>query len=247
MNITLVIPTYNEKENISKMIDVLFLEYFPRINFAQIDLLVVDDNSPDGTADIVHNRMTKYNNLHLLTGEKKGLGHAYIKGFKYALDHLKPDAIIEMDADFQHNPIYLLRMINLFREGADYVICSRFIEGGSIPVSWEWYRKLLSNLGNRFGRLMLDLPDIHDITTGFRLTRTKGVLEKIELDNLMALDQFAYKVDLLYKTIKISKNIKEVPIHFAERKMEKSKFNLLETISTFNVIMRLWAERVLKK
>jgi len=236
-------PTYNERENIGKMIDMLFLEYFPKINFAQMYLVVVDDNSPDGTADVVRSRMTRYSNLSLLVGEKKGLGHAYVRGFKYSFDQIKPDAVIEMDADFQHNPVYLLTMADLFRKGADYVICSRFIRGGSIPVSWEWYRKLLSYLGNRFASFMLNLPNIHDVTTGFRLTRTRGIFENIDLDSLMALDQFAFKVDLLYQTVKISRNIKEIPIDFATREMEQSKFNLMEIIATLKVIVRLWVER----
>jgi len=245
MKIAIIMPTYNERANIGKMIDVLFCEYFPQITFAQMCLVVVDDNSPDGTADVVRRKMTEYKNLYLLAGEKKGLGYAYVRAFKYCLEHLKPEAVIEMDADFQHHPAYILTMVDLFRKGADYVICSRFIQGGSIPVSWEWYRKLLSYLGNRFACFMLHLPDMHDVTTGFRLTRTKGILEKIDLDSLIALDRFAFKVDLLYQTVKISRDIKEIPIHFAAREMEQSKFNMMETIATFKVVMRLWAERVL--
>ncbi|OQX62039.1 MAG: hypothetical protein B5M56_07605 [Desulfococcus sp. 4484_241] len=238
MLIAIIMPTYNEAANIGDMIRVLFDEIFPLID-ADMHLVVVDDNSPDGTGKIVMKNMATNDRLHLLQGEKKGLGYAYVRGFKFAIHKLCADAVVEMDADFQHDPSYLKDMAEAFKNGADYVIGSRFAGGGSIPREWSRHRKIISILGNRFARWVLGLSSIHDMTTGFRLTRVKGVLDRIDLDGLMALDRFAYKVDLLYKTLQLTENVVEIPIHFAPRRMEKSKFNLMELLITYMVVMRL--------
>lgn len=247
MNIVIVMPTYNEAENIGSMVGALCGKAFPEIaaSFPDVEmhLLVVDDASPDGTGEIVAGLMKNYDNLHLLTGRKEGLGHAYIRGFIYAMKFLSADAVIEMDADFQHNPVYVGDFVDAFVRGADYVIGSRYIKGGSIPDGWEWYRRLVSNYGNSFAGFMLRLPGITDMTTGFRLTRVKGLLDKIDLRNLMAPEHFAYKVDLMYKTAKLSRKTVEIPIHFKEREKETSKFSLTETVITLNVVMKLWVRK----
>lgn len=239
MRIVVIIPTYNEAENIGRMIDELVGREFPKIEKVDMHLLVVDDSSPDGTGKIVKQKMKKFENLHLLPGKKQGLGYAYVRGMKHAMEKLKADATIEMDADFQHDPKYVKDMVKAHIGGADYVIGSRYIPGGSIPEGWAWYRKAISYFGNLYARLVLWLPKVHDVTTGFRLTKVKGLLEKIDLDNLMELHRFAFKVDLLFKTLKLSKKTVEVPIHFAERKKEASKFNLKEMIATYKVVMIL--------
>jgi dolichol-phosphate mannosyltransferase len=202
-------------------------------------LLVVDDNSPDGTGELVKDKMKKYDNLHLLTGEKQGLGWAYIRGMKHAMKELKADAVMEMDADFQHPPRFVKPMVDAYLAGADYCIGSRYIKGGSVPKEWAMSRKAVSFFGNLFIRLVLLKPALHDLTTGFRLTRVKDVLEKIDLDNLMEPKRFAYKVDLLYQSIKNAKKVVEVPLEFAPRVEEASKFNPKEMISTFKVAIIL--------
>jgi len=237
--IVIIMPTYNEAENISEMIRVLTSDIFPKIKNADLHLLVVDDNSPDGTGEIVKKASQKHKTVHLLTGEKAGLGTAYVRGMEYAMEKLKADAVIEMDADFQHNPKYLSDMIDAYMNGADYVIGSRYVKGGSIPKGWEWYRKAVSLFGNLFARAVLWLPKLHDVTTGFRLTRVKGVLEKIELRNLMELKRFAYKIDLYYQSVENSKKTVEVPIHFAERKKEASKFSMKEMVASYKVVILL--------
>lgn len=237
--VVIVMPAYNEAENIGRMIDALLKVYFPQIKEAEMHLLVVDDNSPDGTGDVVRREMAKYKNLHLLQGKKQGLGWAYIRGFRYAMNELHADAVIEMDADFQHNPIYVRPLVKAFVNGADYVIGSRYVKGGSIPKEWALHRKAVSFLGNLFARVILLLPQLHDVTTGFRLTRVKGVLDQIDLENIMALDRFAYKVDLLFKSHKLSKKTREVPIAFAPRVREKSKFDMKELIETYKVVITL--------
>lgn len=237
--IVIIMPTYNEKENISRMIETLFVDEFPKIKQAEMHLLVVDDNSPDGTGEIVRKKSKKYKNLHLLTGQKQGLGMAYVRGMDFAVKKLKADAVMEMDADFQHDPKYVKDMVKAYLAGADYVIGSRYIKGGSIPKEWEFYRKAISYFGNLFSRVVLWLPKVHDTTTGFRLTRVKGVLDKIKLHQLMELNMFAYKVDLLFQSIKLAKKVVEIPIHFGARKQEQSKFSIAELIATYKVVLIL--------
>lgn len=232
-------PTFNEAENIGRMVDELVGKEFPKIKNAEIDLLVVDANSPDGTGDVVKKKTKKFDNLHLLSKERGGLGADYVAGFKYAMEKLNADAVMEMDADFQHPPEYVKPMVEAYLAGADYVIGSRYIPGGSVPKEWAITRKAISYLGNLFIRLVWLKPKYHDVTTGFRLTKVKGVLDKIKLDELMEIERFAYKVDLLYQSIKNAKNVAEVPLKFAPRKKEKSKFDTKEMIATFKVAIIL--------
>lgn len=237
--VVIVMPAFNEAENIGPMIDALCGEEFPKIKGADMQLLIVDANSPDGTGKIVKEKQEKYKSVHLLSKEKGGLGADYVAGFKYAMEKLNADAVMEMDADFQHPPRFVEPMVEAYLDGADYVIGSRYIPGGSVPKEWALFRKAVSYFGNLFIRLVLLKPKLHDLTTGFRLTRVKGVLDKIDLDNIMEPKRFAYKVDLLYQSIKNAKTVKEVPLEFASRTKEKSKFDTKEMISTFKVAIIL--------
>ncbi len=237
-------PTYNEAENIGRMIDELVGKEFPKIKGADMHLLVVNDlpsdgSSDDGTGNIVRKNMEKYKNLHILEDKKQGLGWAYIRGMKYAMSKLSADAVMEMDADFQHPPEFVKPMVKAYLDGADYVIGSRYIPGGSIPKEWALTRRAISYFGNLFIRIVFLKPKIHDLTTGFRLTKVKGVLDKIDLDNLMEPQRFAFKVDLLYQSIKNAKKTVEVPLKFASRTKEKSKFDKKEMIATFKVAIIL--------
>jgi len=240
--IVVIMPTYNEAENISLMISELVGKEFPKITKAKMLLLVVDDNSPDGTGKVVKEYMKKYKNLHLLSGEKKGLGMAYVRGMRYAMKMLGADAVIEMDADFQHDPKYVKRLVNAYLKGADYVIGSRYIKGGSIPKNWAWYRKAMSYFGNLFARVVLFKPKLHDLTTGFRLTRVKGVLDQIRLESIRELQRFAHKIDLFYQTTKIAKKVVEVPIHFKQRSKDKSKFSLKEMVTSYKLVIKIRLE-----
>lgn len=232
-------PTWNEAENIKRMVEVLVNEYFPKID-ADMELLVVDNNSKDATIKEVTAASKKYKNVHLIQqGDKSGLGWAYVAGMRYAMDKLKADAVLEMDADFQHPPRFVKPMVDAFLAGADYCIGSRYVKGGSVPKQWALPRKAVSYFGNLFIRLALLRFDIHDATTGFRLTKVKGVLDKIDLEHLMELSRFAHKVDLLYQSIKRSKKTVEVPLQFALRTAEKSKFSFKEMIASFKVAIIL--------
>ncbi|OGM31978.1 hypothetical protein A2803_02720 [Candidatus Woesebacteria bacterium RIFCSPHIGHO2_01_FULL_44_21] len=242
--VVIVMPTYKEKDNIERMITELFEKEFPKIRNVSMHLLVVNDlpsdgGPDDGTGDIVKKYAKKFDNLHIIEDKKQGLGWAYVRGMKYAMERLHADAVMEMDADFQHPPRFVAPMVAAYLDGADYAIGSRYIKGGSVPKEWAMHRKAVSFFGNLFIRIALVKPKIHDLTTGFRLTRVKGVLDKIKLNELMELSRFAYKVDLLYQSIKNSKKVVEVPLEFAPRTEEVSKFSMQEMVSTFKVAIIL--------
>lgn len=242
--VVVVMPAYKEADNIGPMIEELCGKEFPKITGVEMHLLVVNDlpadgSLDDGTGKIVRKGMEKYKNLHILEGKKQGLGWAYIRGFRYAVDKLVADAVMEMDADFQHPPRFVKPMVQAYIDGADYAIGSRYIPGGSVPKEWAMSRKAVSFFGNLFIRIVLVKPKLHDLTTGFRLTRVKGVLDKIELEHLMEPHLFAHKVDLLYQSVKNAKKVVEVPLEFAPRTKEKSKFNPKEMIATFKVAIIL--------
>lgn len=228
---------WNEAENIKKMIDTLFDEVFPKIP-AEMHLLVADNHSTDGMTGIVESEMKKRKNLHIVQqGSAKGLGNAYVVAFKYAMNELHADAVMEMDADGQHPPEFVKPMVEAYLEGADYVIGSRYIKGGSIPKEWGITRKAFSYFGNLIIRMSWLKFSLHDGTTGFRLTRVKGVMDKINLDGLMARERFAYKIDLLYQSLKLAKKWVEVPLAFKPRLTDKSKFNTKETIASLKVTL----------
>lgn len=228
MRIVIVIPTYNEADNIGRMIDALET-VFTTDKSNEYKILVVEGNSPDGTANIVKDKMQSLSNVHILMEQKKaGLGRAYLFGFKYAIDNLQPDVLIEMDADFQHDPHDVPRLVAKLAEGNDYVIGSRFTKGGSIPQEWQFYRKLISVGGNIFSKFVLNIWSVNDFTSGFKASRVKNFAEKLDFENVLS-GGFAYKIDLLYKMHKLGAKIAEVPISFGLRdrgisKMERNNF-----------------------
>lgn len=236
--VVIVMPVWNEAGNLKKMVKQLLEVEFPTIN-ADMKLLIVDNHSKDETEKVVNEYSKKDDRVILIQQKNNGLGWAYVSGFQYAMDTLKADAILEMDGDFQHPTRFVKPMVDAYLAGADYCIGSRYVKGGSIPKEWAFTRKAVSYFGNLFIRLVLLKPSIHDLTTGFRLTRVKGVLDQIDLPGLMELYRFAYKVDLLYQSLKLSKKTVEVPLVFESRTMEKSKFRIKEMISTFKVAIIL--------
>ncbi len=240
MNIVIAMPTYNEAENIGRMIDVLMKDVFPKIKNHKMMLLVIDDKSPDGTGEIVK----KHKEVFLLEENKEGLGMAYARGFKYAINKLKADAVMEMDADFQHDPDDIPRFVAEFDKGADYIIGSRYISGGSIPKDWGFKRKFLSVGGNLFARTTLWMWNIHDFTTGFRLARVKGFLDKMNFDKVFS-KSYAYKIRLLYEMKKRGAKIKEIPITFANREKGWSKMDADDFFESLKVIGSIWKEKLL--
>ncbi len=211
----IILPTYNEKENIGPLIKIIF-SLLPEIN-----ILVVDDNSPDGTAVAVEELQKKYPNLSLLKRPvKNGLGGAYIEGFKRLL--VDPDIknIVMMDADFSHNPKYLPQMI---AEAENYglVIGSRYIKGGGI-AKWELWRRILSAGGNFYARILLG-RFIRDWTGGFNCIKT-DYLRKIDF-NKINLSGYAFIMGLKYFLIKVGASVKEIPIIFEARREGESKLS----------------------
>ncbi len=237
--IVIVMPAWNEGENLGRMIEALVDREFPKIK-ADMHLLIVDNHSKDSTEKIVSEAQKTRKDLHFIQqGDKSGLGWAYVRGFRYAVDKLKADAVMEMDADGQHPPEFVKPMVEAYLNGADYVIGSRYVPGGSIPKEWAMFRKFISYFGNLFARVVLTKFSIHDMTTGFRLTKVEGVLDKIELEKLRELGRFAYKLDLLYQSYKNSKKTVEVPLEFRPRTTDKSKFNVKEMIASYKTVIIL--------
>ncbi len=242
--IVVCMPTYNERENIGRMIETLCKEEFPKIKDHEMMLLVFDDTSPDGTWQVVQEKMKKYKNLYLsLAKGKKGLGAGYARAFHYAIDKLKADAVMEMDADFQHDPKDVQRFVTEFDKGYDYIIGSRYISGGSIPAEWGFKRKFLSISGNLFSRAALWLWGVHDFTTGFRLARVKGLLDQINFDKIFC-KSYAYKMRLLYEMKRHGAKIKEIPINFAAREKGWSKMDSEDFFESLKVIAQIWKERL---
>jgi dolichol-phosphate mannosyltransferase len=237
MKIVIIIPTYNERTNIEKMIPVLEQEVFPNLKQHSMQILVVDDSSPDGTADVVKTFMKKWSNIALLSGKKNGLGAAYIRGMKYAMDSMQADAVMEFDSDFQHKPSDIPRLIAALDDGADYVIGSRYMKGGSIPKEWGLDRKILSVFGNWFTRIAWRNFSISDMTSGFKLARV-SVLKKVDLDHLLSKN-FAYKMQILHDMVKVHAKVKEVPIVFNERETGKSKIHQKDQFESLYVVLRL--------
>ncbi len=248
--VVIIIPTYNEKENIGRMIDVLENEIFPKIKTNQMEILVVDDKSPDGTADVVRQKMKKFENISLSLGDKEGLGAAYKRGMKYAMEKMGADAVVEFDADFQHDPKYIIDLVDKFNEGYDYVIGSRFVKGGSIPQEWGFYRKFLTKYGGLFSRIVLFFPKINkvkDVTTGLKLTRVKNVLEKVDFSKI-ASRGFYYKTQMLYQIVKMGVKVKEIPLQFKLREKGETKMTFDNVLGTFwaMIILRLSDPQILR-
>ncbi len=202
-----IIPTYNEKENIEKMVRKVFSLQ------PSFDLLIIDDGSPDGTGQIVKQMQQKYNELHLLERSgKQGLGTAYIVGFKWALEK-GYDYIFEMDCDFSHNPDDLPRLLKACQEDADVAVGSRYCSGGKVR-NWPLGRILMSYFASVYVRIVLWI-NIKDTTAGFKCYRRK-VLETIELDQVRFMG-YAFQIEMKYRALKKGFKVREVPITFVDR------------------------------
>ena len=213
-----IIPTYNEKENIEPIVRKVF-----SLKKA-FHILVVDDNSPDGTAQIVKNLQTEFSNNLFLEERagKNGLGTAYIHGFKWAINK-KYDYIIEMDADFSHNPEDLARLYNACqKDGADVSVGSRYVNNKINVVNWDFKRVFLSYFASRYVRCVTRIP-IHDTTAGFVCYKRK-VLETIKLDKIKFIG-YAFQIEMKFKAWKHKFKIKEVSVIFTDRVLGESKLS----------------------
>ena len=211
-----IIPTYNEKENIERLLNKVFsLEH-------DFHVLIIDDGSPDGTAQIVKQMQIDYPERLFIEerGGKQGLGTAYIHGFKWAIAH-HYDYVFEMDADFSHNPDDLIRLRQACVEGADVAIGSRYVKGVNV-VNWPMSRVLMSYFASVYVRFITGI-NIQDATAGFKCYKRK-VLETVNLDKIQFVG-YAFQIEMKYTAIKHGFNVVEVPIIFTDRTVGTSKMS----------------------
>lgn len=218
-----IIPTYNERENIQQVVPIL-LDVFKQVKNWEMNILVVDDSSPDKTAEVVEEFSKKFDQVHLLLNKKKsGLGGAYLKGMEKAFGDLKADVVFEFDADLSHDPTKIPLFIEKIDEGYDMVLGSRYIRGGGIPDDWGFDRKFLSIVGNIVIATILTNFSIRDWTGGYRAI-TRRVYEAVEPE--MHDDKFTgytFQTAFLHKTVKKGFKIVEVPFKFVDRTIGVSK------------------------
>jgi dolichol-phosphate mannosyltransferase len=227
MKALIVMPTYNERENMTPIVEEI-LRYAP-----QVDILIVDDNSPDGTGDIAESLRERFPNVSVMhrTG-KLGLGTAYIAGFRYALEH-DYEFVLEMDADFSHDPRYLPDIL-AEAEHADLVIGSRYVQGGGTP-NWSPLRRFISGGGNIFARTVLGLS-VKDATAGYRCYRT-SMLSALDLGSITS-QGYAFQVEMTYRVLQRGFRVSEVPILFVDRRVGKSKMSRKIFIEGFVFVLR---------
>jgi dolichol-phosphate mannosyltransferase len=217
VQLTVVIPTYNEAENLPKLVSALFA-----LPLVDLKILVVDDNSPDGTGQVADKLADDFSGRMSVVHRpgKLGLGAAYASGFRYALEG-GAEAVAQMDADFSHPPEKLFDLLAAL-ESCDVAVGSRYVKGGSVDKYWPLWRKGLSAFGNLYARTILGLP-IRDVTGGFRLWRRWCLLE-IPFERIRS-SGYAFQVEMAYVAYRLGCTFREVPIYFADRRWGRSKMS----------------------
>ena len=232
MKPVVVVPTYNEAENILKLVAALFALQVPNL-----EVLVVDDQSPDGTGQIVERLMPGYTGrLHALhRNGPRGLGRAYLAGFSWALDY-GADAILQMDADFSHSPTCVPRFLSLIQE-YDVIVGSRYVVGGQLDREWEVGRVLLSAWANFYARKILRMKTL-DVTAGFKCWR-RSALEAIQLDRARS-NGYVFQVEMAYLCERLGLRVLEVPIYFEDRRIGKSKMSIPVKLEAAWRVWQVW-------
>jgi len=230
MRPVIILPTYNEKENLAGIVHDIF-----SVGISDLHIIIVDDNSPDGTGRIADELAEKYSEIQVIHRPKKeGLGKAYVAGFKKALADSENQYIFEMDADFSHQPKYLPDFLEKIKK-ADVVLGSRNIPGGGVE-NWSWPRRFISWLANLTVRWLLAVP-IKDLTGGYKCWR-RHVLEQLDLDRVES-SGYNFQIELTYKAYKKGFRIEEIPIVFIERRAGSSKFSISIMIESFWKVLML--------
>ncbi len=236
--VLVIIPTYNEADNITKIIPEVLLNSNDEDNF---NVLVVDDNSPDGTADLVD--AMKNPNVFVLRREKKsGLGTAYVAGFKYAIDK-GYDCVFEMDADFSHDPKYLKDFMEKIKEGYDLVIGSRYVHGVSV-LNWPIGRLILSYMASVYTRTVTGLK-VKDTTAGFMCYKVSS-LKQIDLDKVRS-NGYSFQIEMKFKFYKKGFRIVEVPILFIDRREGESKMSRKVVYEAYFMVWKLKVKSIFGK
>lgn len=235
--VTVVVPTYNERDNVQVLLTRL-LELRP-----DLDVIVVDDNSPDGTGAIVAElALVHPGRIRPIHGDRKrGIGHAYLAGFRLALSG-GAARIAQMDADLSHDPGDLPRLI-AETDGADLVLGSRYISGGATR-GWPWFRRAISTFGGRYARFVLGVP-ITDLTGGFKVFR-RETLERIDLESIRS-DGYVFQIETTYRALRRGCRVVEVPITFHERIAGQSKLSRRIVVEAMIVVWKLRFDRSLKR
>jgi dolichol-phosphate mannosyltransferase len=231
--VMVVVPTYNEADNLPTLVEKLFAQDVPGLN-----ILVVDDNSPDGTGQVADDLVKQHaGRVHVLhRAGKLGLGTAYVAGFGYAMDH-GADFVVQMDADFSHSPDYIPQFMAAI-DGYDVVVGSRYVVGGSLDEEWGWGRHFLSWWANSvYARLILGLR-VKDVTAGFKCWRS-ATLKGIGLERVRS-NGYVFQVEMAYLTEKLGYRYLEIPIYFKDRHLGQSK---MTTPVQFEAALRTWQIR----
>jgi dolichol-phosphate mannosyltransferase len=237
VNVLVVIPTYNEALNITGMLESI------RGHVPSASILVVDDGSPDGTADIVEKQAELLGSINLLRRtQKDGLGSAYRAGFAWGLER-GFDAFVEIDADFQHDPSALPSLLEAAEGGAGVVIGSRYVSGGETP-KWPWYRLFLSRGGNQYASILLGLK-VADSTAGFRVYRADA-LRTIDFASVQA-DGYGFQIEMTYRARRAKQVITEVPISFTDREVGESKMSSTIIVEALFLVTKWAIEDLLGK
>ena len=231
----IVMPTYNEADNVPIIIPAIFSQQ-KHINSHELHVLIVDDNSPDGTKEVVRELQKTFPQLHLIVGTKEGLGEAYKRGMAWAIDHLSPELLFQMDADLQHDPNLIPLFITLSGYGFDVVIGSRFAPGGSTP-DFSFRRVLISRVGNWMIRFLGGIPRISDCTSGYRCIRS-DLIGKCDL-TFLSTRGYSFQSSLLCEFIRNGARVVEIPIVFRDRKHGESKLSIRDQIEFLLNIPRL--------
>ncbi len=225
--LVVIVPTYQERDNILSLVDALG-GIFPALPY-RCALLIADDDSPDGTGRMVRDAMAERPWLSLLSGKKEGLGIAYVRAIRHAIEVTGADVVVQMDADFSHRPSDLPRLLAALGEGADFVIGSRYVPGGSLPVEWGLRRHLISRWGNRVARFLVPgCAGVSDCTAGFRAIRA-GLLKRIPLDRL-GVRGYIFQPALLSEAVIAGGRIREVPVSFDDRLRGATKLGFSDII-----------------
>jgi dolichol-phosphate mannosyltransferase len=227
--VLVIVPTYNERDNLPEIVRAVH-EHLP-----EADLLVVDDNSPDGTGQVADELATSDPKVSVLhRAGKQGLGTAYVAGFKWALSR-DYGFVFEMDCDFSHDPKYLPELLARARGGADLVLGSRYVDGGG-TVNWGPVRKLISRGGSFYARTILGI-DVRDVTGGFKCFR-RALIEALDLDSVSA-QGYGFQIEMTFRTIKQGFRVEEVPIVFVDRRVGQSKMSKKIFLEALTLVWKL--------